>query len=127
MEMFSCLQTEVYTCAVHVGQWHLAQSTSQSGQASSILLSSERQIGCHKPGLIALCCSLQRAFRPGEAWKQTHKQCVWDTVAHAGPHCRTVYCTCLHKNDSFIYHSCQSKRSCNISEALDINRFQMDG
>ena len=54
MDTFPCLSptrwTEVYECAVHVGQRHLALSSSQSGQASSILVCSEWQIGCHKPG-----------------------------------------------------------------------------
>lgn len=55
--------TEVYECAVHVGRRHLGLSTRQSGQASSILVSSEWQIGCHKAGLIAVCCSLRRSLQ----------------------------------------------------------------
>lgn len=68
MDAFPCLSPEVYECAVHVGQQRLALSVSQSGQASSIFISTERQIGCHKPGLIAAPC--ERVFRPREAWKQ---------------------------------------------------------
>lgn len=48
-----CL-AEVYGCVVCVG--HVALSAAQLGQASSIFLPAEWQIGCHKGGLIAACC-----------------------------------------------------------------------
>lgn len=48
-----CL-AEVYGCVVCVGR--IALSAAQSGQASSIFLRAEWQIGCHKEGLIAACC-----------------------------------------------------------------------
>ncbi len=118
MDTFPCLSatrwTEVYECAVHVGQQHRALSTSQSGQASSILVSSEWQIGCHKPGLIAACCSLRKSFQAKggmETKPCRYKQCVWDTVSWATLWDGILYmfAPVLHRIDSFIYYSCQSE------------------
>lgn len=112
MDTFPCLSatrwTEIYECAVHVGQRYLALSASQSGQASSIFFSGEWQIGCHKPGLIAVCCSLRRSFqaRGGMETKPCrYKQCVWDTVTRDTLQDGLLYMSAalLHRNYSFIY------------------------
>lgn len=90
---------EVYECAVHVGQRHRAQISSPSGQPSSILVFCEWLIGCHKLGLIAVCCSQQRSFqfleRPGNK-TCTQKQCVWrSSVSHVIRCYRTHVCTSI--------------------------------
>lgn len=61
--------------------------TSLSGQASSILVFSEWQIGCHKAAVIAPCCSpAEECLSPEEARKQNscrHRHRVWDGGAVA--------------------------------------------
>lgn len=70
-----CL-AEVYGCVVCVGR--VALSAAQSGQASSIFLGAEWQIGCHKEGLIAACCY----------GRHRNKQCMCgDTVVGKSGRC----------------------------------------
>lgn len=103
MDTFPCSPrprcTEVYDCAVHVGQRHLAQSSSPSGQPSSILVFREWQIGCHKLRLIAACCSQRKSFhsrRGLETKPCTYKHCVWHTeLWHIIRWCVTRVCTSI--------------------------------
>lgn len=112
MDTFPCLSatrwTEIYECAVHVGQRYLALSASQSGQASSILVSAEWQIGCHKTrpdcSVLFPAAELSGQGRHGNKNPCRYKQCVWDTVTRDTLQDGLLYMSAavLHRSDSFI-------------------------